>query len=45
MWPDPQGTADLVIFTEEILNAKLHFLCSGNCNKMNHFPSNFEVFC
>ena len=22
------GTADLVIFTKEILNGKLHFLCS-----------------
>ena len=28
MWPDPQETADLVTFTEEILNGKLHFLCS-----------------
>ena len=28
MWPDPQFPADLVTFTEEILNAKLHFLCS-----------------
>ena len=24
----PQETADLVIFTEEIFNGKLHFLCS-----------------
>ena len=24
-----QETADLVTFTEEILNGKLHFLCSG----------------
>ena len=24
------GTADLVTFTEEILNGKLHFLCSAN---------------
>ena len=23
------GTADLVTFTEEILNGKLHFLCSA----------------
>ena len=29
MWPNPQVTADLVTFTEEILNTKLHFLCSG----------------
>ena len=33
MWPnpqenDPQETAYLVIFTEEILKGKLYFLCS-----------------
>ena len=28
MWPNPQETADLVTFTEEILDGKLHFLCS-----------------
>ena len=28
MWPNPQETADLVTFTEEILNEKLHFLCN-----------------
>ena len=28
MWPDPQETADLVTFTEEIFEIKLHFLCS-----------------
>ena len=28
MWPSSQETADLVTFTEEILNEKLHFLCS-----------------
>ena len=26
-----QFTADLVTFTEEILNGKLHFLCSKVC--------------
>ena len=26
MWPNPD--ADFVTFTEEILNGKLHFLCS-----------------
>ena len=31
MWLNPQETADLVTFTEEILNGKLHFLCSVNC--------------
>ena len=28
MWPNPQETADLVAFTEEILHGKLHFLCN-----------------
>ena len=27
MWPNPQETADLVTFTEEILSGKFHFLC------------------
>ena len=27
MWPNSQGTADLVKFNKEILNGKLHFLC------------------
>ena len=30
MWPNPQIPADLVTFTEEIHNGKLHFLCSVN---------------
>ena len=30
MRPDPQETADLVTFTEEILNGNLHFLCSAS---------------
>ena len=28
MWPNPQFTADLLSFTEKILNCKLCFLCS-----------------
>ena len=28
MRPNPQETGDLVTFTEEILDGKLHFLCS-----------------
>ena len=28
MWPNPQETADLVTFTEKIINGKLHFRCS-----------------
>ena len=30
MWPNQQETAYLVTFTEEILNGKLHFLCSDS---------------
>ena len=28
MWPNPQSLLDLVTFTKEILNGKLHFLCN-----------------
>ena len=28
MRPNPQETADLIAFTEKVLNRKLHFLCS-----------------
>ena len=28
MWPNPEFHADLVTFTEEILNGKHDFLCS-----------------
>ena len=31
------GTADLVIFTEEILNGKLHFLCSDEYDCLQNF--------
>ena len=37
MWPNPQETADFVPFTEEILNGKLHFMCSDSgtsCDNM-----------
>ena len=29
MWPNPQEIADIIKFTEEVLNGKLDFLCSG----------------
>ena len=29
MWPNPEFPADLVTFTEEILNGKVHFLCNA----------------
>ena len=28
MWPNPQFPPDLITFTEQIFNPKLHFLCS-----------------
>ena len=31
MGPNPQEITDLVTFTEEIVNGKLHFLCSIDC--------------
>ena len=50
MWPNPRETANLVTFTEEILNGKLHFLWSEKIIILNFlfrpislFPSNFEV--
>ena len=33
MLPNPQLPADLVTFTEEILNGKFHFLCSDILNE------------
>ena len=48
MWPNLQETADLVTFTEEILNGKLHFLCSASNNfkiwRMWFFLLKFEDF-
>ena len=35
MWPIPQGTPDLVLFTEEILRGKLHFLYSDKAYKID----------
>ena len=32
MWPNPQFLADLVTFTEKVLNGKPHFLCSVNAD-------------
>ena len=48
MWPNPRFTADLVTFTIEILNGKLHFLRSKItqsilCNKYSLHISNFEI--
>ena len=35
MRPNPQFLADLVPFTEEIVNGKLDLLCSGNKQQIN----------
>ena len=40
MWPDPLETADLVRFTEEIVNEKLNFLSSGTSNGRSIFLKN-----
>ena len=37
MWTNPQFPADLVTFTEEILNGKFHFLCSEYTRKLLFF--------
>ena len=34
-----QETADLVTFTEEILNGKLHFLCSATCQNLTYIET------
>ena len=37
MSPNPQFPADLVVFTEEILSEKLHFLCSRRLQMQDAF--------
>ena len=37
MWPNSQFPADLVTFTEETLNGKLHFLCSETIQPIQNF--------
>ena len=44
MWPNPHFPADLVTFTEEILDGKLHFLCSDLGLKSLENFSNFSRF-
>ena len=34
MLPNPQETVDLVTSSEDILNGKLHFLCSVMCTNV-----------
>ena len=50
MWSNPQETADLVTFTEEILNGNFYFLCCVRCKwtlKMSYLlmtEKSFESF-
>ena len=44
MWPNPQFPADLVTFTAEILNGKLHFLCSINQSLLSKCSANMRCF-
>ena len=39
MGTNPQENADLVTFNEEILNGKLHFLCSEEVRIWKHVVS------
>ena len=50
MWSNPNETADLVTFTEEILNGKLLFLCSSGSSRdslfnslMHNVPQNSQI--
>ena len=43
MWPNPQETVDLLKFTEEILNGKLHFLCSERLDKAQRLDEKIGV--
>ena len=42
MWPNPQEAADLVTFTEEIPNGKLHFLYSENAIVTQRLRASFS---
>ena len=44
MWPDPPETLDLVKFTEEMIDGKLHFLCNAWGHFWGHFcESVFDI--
>ena len=45
MWPNMPFRADLVKFTEEIFNGKLHFLCSICLGFSDEFWGAFSVEC
>ena len=43
MWPNPLKTADLVTFTDEVLNEKLQFLRSEISNSVPNSPIRLKV--
>ena len=45
MWPNPQETADVVTFTEEILNGKLDFLCNPEIYSEPNRTSEMMFYC
>ena len=53
MWPNPQETADLVTFTEEIFNGKIHILSSETIesrylywpDKNHYYSCKLKDFC
>ena len=44
MWQNRQETGDLVTFAEEILNGKLHFLCSFICVHTEAYPGFLQAY-
>ena len=44
MWSNLQETADLVTFTEEILNGKVHFLCTEFASDALAFDKSWKEF-
>ena len=47
MWPNSHFPADVITFTEEILNGKLHFLCNIHldhlCDVSAHWNKDFYI--
>ena len=43
MWPNPQETADMLTFSEEIFNRRLHFLCSAINYVQNWIQESFTI--
>ena len=43
MYPNLQFSTNLVTFTEEIINKKLHFLCSVNLSKQFYLEEDYHT--